>query len=635
MADMEHAENSNTIETTGATNAADATDTQTDTPAATNPGSAQAEATNDTNDTTEATEADAASAPASASAGEAEPDGQSETPSIRVIPQPRYERYQRYDPTGARDAYDEMADELERQAREAMDTIRETMGDLGERVRQTLEYTSTLWNDVADVPEANESDVHELADIKARALARRWVARDFLVEPDLPIGMGVTDFQESAVWRVELRERGETRTLSESSDPYRGARPPAPGPVLPVWDYDFPDTPDIEAGERRERLAGTESLGACLTCNGAGNRVCVACEGKGFTQCPICHGKGRNVCRRCRGRGRIADPAAERRARADKSYVQVQAERLGVNAAEWLADLSERLRQDYGVPLPPSGQWAPQAPASGETIPCPDCMGGYTPCTCNNGKVPCAVCHGSARSECPACAGTGQVIRRREVVRRFDTRIGVRNLPLDDGVAAWLTEPMLRKSAGEVVWQGAAGAMGEQEPRGVPTSVWTAARDLVSASQRNPSTLAGAASGFTDASAGQPGAGERRVISREVVLSRTPVTKVDYLFANRPYTFVAVGTTGSERFWSQTFPPRWSRLGRFVQALARDVSGERGPRQIEGEGHRSLRDLRGLRAERQAHTTPTTDETDTLPRLRIVEDRPADDSDSGADDAQG
>jgi len=632
MADMEHAENSETRETTDATNAADATaataatDARTDTPAATI-GSAQATGVTDVTDVTDPTDANDAR-------------DEAEAPSPRVIPQARYERYQRYDPTGARDAYDEMADELERQAREAMGVIRETMGDLGDRVRQTLEYTSSLWNDAAEPPEANESDVHELADIKARALARRWVERDFLVEPNLPVGMGVTDFQESAVWRVELRERGETRTLAESSEPYRGARPSAPGPVLPVWDYDFPITPDLEAGERRERLANTESLGACVSCNGAGNRVCISCEGKGFTQCPTCHGKGRNVCRRCRGRGRIADPAAERRARADKGYVQVQAERLGVNAAEWLADLSERLRQDYGVPLPPSGQWAPQAPASGETIPCPDCMDGYTPCTCNNGKLVCAVCHGSARSECPACAGTGQVIRRREVLRRFDTRIGARNLPLDDGAAEWVTEPMLRKNVGEIIWQGAADAMGEQAPRGTPGAVWAAARELVRASQRDARSVAqpGAPQESANTTAGSAGAGERHVIARQVVLSRTPVTRVDYLFADRPYTFVAVGTTGAERFWSDSFPPRWSRLGRFVQALARDVSGDRAPRQIEGEGHRSLRDLRDLRAQRSSSTPggapTTTDDTDTLPRLRIVEDRPAENDEHDANDAQ-
>jgi len=623
MADMEHAENSDTIKTTGVDDAIEArTD---DTTAASTTASAQANVTD---------EASAPSAQPPATDGDDQP--RATPPPPQTIPQARYERYQRYDPTGARDTYDEMADELERQAREAMGTIRETMGDLGDRVRQTLEYTSSLWNEVADPTEANESDVHELADIKARALARRWVERDFLVEPDLPVRMGVTDLQESAVWRVELRERGEIRTLAESSDPYRGARPPLPGPVLPVWDYDFPITPDLEAGERRERLAGTESLGACLTCNGAGNRVCVACEGKGFTQCPTCHGKGRNVCRRCRGRGRIADAAAERRARADKGYVQVQAERLGVNAAEWLADLSERLRQDYGVPLPPSGQWAPQAPASGETIPCPDCIEGYTPCTCNNGKLPCAVCHGSARSDCPACAGTGQVIRRREVVRRFDTRIGARNLPLDDGAAEWITEPMLRKSVGEIVWQGAAETMGEHSPRGVPTLVWAAARELASASQRDARSVASPpTTEATGADATQPGAGERHVIARQVLLSRTPVTRVEYLFADRPYAFVAVGAMGAERFWSDTFPPRWSRLGRFVQALARDVSGERAPRQIEGDGHRSLRDLRDLRdlrAQRQGDAPANTNETDTLPRLRIVEDPRADD---GADDAQG
>ena len=112
---------------------------------------------------------------------------------------------------------------------------------------------------------------------------------------------------------------------------------------------------------------------ACLRCNGTGHQSCHHCEGKGFVQCPVCHGRDSVTCRRCRGRGRIADAQAERRARASKSYLQVHAERLASDAAVRLADLSERLRQEHGVPLPPSSDWLPTAPASGETTPCPDC----------------------------------------------------------------------------------------------------------------------------------------------------------------------------------------------------------------------------------------------------------------------
>ena len=40
---------------------------------------------------------------------------------------------------------DDVADELERQARETMRIFRDSMGDLGERVRQVLDRASELW----------------------------------------------------------------------------------------------------------------------------------------------------------------------------------------------------------------------------------------------------------------------------------------------------------------------------------------------------------------------------------------------------------------------------------------------------------------------------------------------------------
>ncbi|HEU5347863.1 MAG TPA: hypothetical protein VFU63_04550, partial [Ktedonobacterales bacterium] len=291
----------------------------------------------------------------------------------------------------------DLTDELERQARETIRMFRESMGDLGTRVRQALDHASELWEESSGIdPEsAGTRNLAPANELRARELARRWVARDFLVDPDLPNGMHTRALYETAVWRVELSERGETRTLAESSAPWTGTLPPPPSPILPVWDYSFPATPEIASGERRERLAESEMAGACLVCNGTGHRSCRDCDGKGFTRCPECRGRARVTCRRCRGRGRIADAAAERKARASKGYFQVQAERLASDAAEKLADFSERLRQDYGVPLPPSGQWAPTAPASGETIPCPDCMDGTVPCTCKTGKIVCATCKGS------------------------------------------------------------------------------------------------------------------------------------------------------------------------------------------------------------------------------------------------
>ncbi|MGH2517909.1 MAG: hypothetical protein ACRDHP_19860, partial [Ktedonobacterales bacterium] len=319
-----------------------------------------------------------------------------------------------------RETYDEILEELERQARETMRVFRESAGDLGARVRDIMDKATGYWEETgSETPPPSLVPPDDEA--QARALARRWVDIDFLVDPDLPTAMHVAGVNSGSVWKVELRERGESRLLSDGREPYTGVQPPAPGPILPVWDYDFPSSPDIEAGERRERVPGTEMLGACLRCNGTGHRGCKECEGKGFVQCPVCHGRAKLPCPRCRGRGRIADPAAERRARASKSYFQVQAERLAENAAGRIADMSERLRQEYGVPLPPSGQWMPLAPASGETIPCPDCVNGSIHCDCGNGKRVCPTCHGTSADTCAACGGTGRVIQYREILRRFDT----------------------------------------------------------------------------------------------------------------------------------------------------------------------------------------------------------------------
>ncbi len=356
-----------------------------------------------------------------------------------------YESVPAHDVT-AHEAHD---DDLERQARETMRVIRDTVGELGTRVRQAIEYASNSWEETLPVATA-PGTVPGADDARARALARRWVAIDFLVDPELAEAMSVHAVRGASVWKISLRERGETRTLSESSESYKGVTPPPLGPILPLWEYSSPALPDIESGERRERLPQTTALGACLKCNGSGHRSCATCEGKGFVQCPVCHGRSRTPCRRCRGRGRIADPAAERRARSARSYLQVQAERFAADAGDKLADLAERLRQDYGVPLPPSAQWAPVAPASGETIPCPDCVNGTVACACGNGKRVCEQCHGTGAQTCDACAGSGRVVRFKELVRRFDTHISQRVLPADDPAAAgWVPDDILRRGSGE------------------------------------------------------------------------------------------------------------------------------------------------------------------------------------------
>lgn len=465
------------------------------------------------------------------------------------------------------DPSDDMTDELERQAREALRLFRESAGELGTRVRDVLDRASSYWQEAGPEPPAVGA-VPSADDMRARELARRWSAVDFLVDPELPEMMTVRSVRATAIWQIELRERGETRFLSEGFEPYNGEVMGVPGPVLPVWEYAFPSSPDIQAGERRERVRGTETLAACHSCNGTGHRACASCSGKGFVQCPACHGRSRLPCPRCRGRGEIADPVAERRARSHKGYLQVQAERFATDASSRIADFAEKLRQDYGVPLPPSATWAPTAPASGETIPCPDCVDGTIPCTCRSGKRICDSCGGTGAAVCTSCAGTGRNVRYREVVRRFDTRISERMLPLEDPAeAAWLTDEMVRRARGEPVWAGDPATVSAATPLGVPARVWTAALDFV---RGNGHALPAPPTGASGGGRG-PTEDSRRVTLRRVYLTRIPVVRVDYSFSGKAFAFVAVGASGSERFWSQDFPPRWSRVGRFFKAVSRDL----------------------------------------------------------------
>ncbi len=537
---------------------------------------------------------------------------------------------------------DEIADDLERQARETMRVIRESAGELGTRVRQVLDHAATLWNQAGPgAPTTNDrtsaiSSAHEL---RARALARRWRTIDFLVDPELPDGMVVGAIADAAAWRVELRERGETRILAEATEPYQGDRPVVLMPTLPVWDYSFPAVPEIAAGERRERLADSGMIGACLACNGTGHQACRHCDGKGFVECPTCHGRARVMCRRCRGRGRIADPQAERQARASKSYLQVHAERIATDAAGRLADLSERLRQEYGVPLPPSTDWMPTAPASGETIPCPDCIDGKVACSCGNGKLVCDVCRGSGHAACASCGGSGRVVRFREVVRRFDTRHSSKVIPADGIAIAHLVDvPALRRATGDVAWEGSVEQLDERldagAPAQVPGPVWRAAQEL--AREHVAREAAGEARDAAQATGGEAKAkGERRVLSRQMRITRIPLTHVEYTFAGYPFSFLAVGYSGTERFWAETFPPRWSRVGRFFRAVMRDLEdfgGDFSKPEIHGQADVAVLDeYRARRASNGAHNgaqhvriveEPVTDQATDQAKDEVVAQEP-------------
>ena len=99
----------------------------------------------------------------------------------------RRERRQSTTPSDAPQPFDDFADELEAQAREIVRVFRENVGELGERVRQAVDHASTLWNEAAEAAPAPASSDPHPQELRARALMRRWVKRDFLVDPDLPM----------------------------------------------------------------------------------------------------------------------------------------------------------------------------------------------------------------------------------------------------------------------------------------------------------------------------------------------------------------------------------------------------------------------------------------------------------------
>jgi hypothetical protein len=190
-------------------------------------------------------------------------------------------------------------------------------------------------------------------------------------------------------------------------------------------------------------------------------------------------------------------------------------------------------------------------------------------------------------------------LRHRQLVRRFDTRLSDRMLPLDDeSMTQHLNEDMVRKGIGEQVWEGAFDSFPPAPPASVPPAIWASALAFAYDQERALTTAASAG----DAASAD---GERHVISRRMALSRIPLTRMEYTFAEHQFSVVAVGRSDSERFWAQTFPPRWSRVGRFLKALTRDLQGESMPRRptvplTEPGGVSSLEEFRLRREQTRA-----------------------------------
>jgi hypothetical protein len=216
-------------------------------------------------------------------------------------------------------------------------------------------------------------------------------------------------------------------------------------------------------------------------------------------------------------------------------------------------------------------------------------MDGTIPCSCKTGKLVCATCKGSGYAPCAACDGSARVIRYREVRRRFDTRVTSRTVtPARAEEAGWLTSAMLRRASEETAWEGDLDEVTGETPLGVPAGVWMVARSLVNGENGENN-----AEGSEPSSEPEADDLERHVIGRRLRLTCIPVTHVEYSFDGREFDFTSVGPSGSERFWADAFPARWTRVGRFFRAVVRDLNGERDDRKrLPGGAPRPLDEYR-------------------------------------------
>jgi hypothetical protein len=435
-------------------------------------------------------------------------------------------------------------DELTQQLQEMGRAVRDGLSQAGGRLRQVFGRASQLWDESAVPPPTRLTGSRD--EEYVRQLAKRWSQQDFLVTPDLGDNMAIEAWERMDLWEFRVQTRWETRAFEVTTEPYSGSKPVTSGRILPVWDYVLPVVSDPQTQLVRERMPDADELMMCLSCNGSGRVACSTCTGKGWVVCPDCKGRTKIRCPRCKGKAMIPDWGGPRRG-PGKNFFQAQAEHLADAVKERASDMVDSVRQ-Y-VPLP-GGQ--PQL-APGERpkgmIPCPECVDGEIECSCGSGKRVCATCQGAKSQPCPICKGSGQVIRHREIVRRFESREMV-------GTAGetGIPEKALRSAEGDVITTVETIQALEQPtpPEGLSEEVWHAAQEAARKHR-------------------QPSAPEQHAMFQSVEFLRVPVVKVVYTYGEAPYTFYAFGAEGRERFFAESFPPRWKRVERFVRSVAQEL----------------------------------------------------------------
>jgi hypothetical protein len=446
-----------------------------------------------------------------------------------------------------KDGFQGSSDDLDKRIEDIKRLVVQGANEAQQRIKRVVDRAGGYWQQSQTAPMPHQpSSVEEH---RIRQLANMWSNQNWRVARELGTYMEVRSLRTDEVWETTLETRWETRTMEILNEPYQGRNVGMPRPLLPVWDYQLPDVVGLKAPLTRTRLHDLDEVVSCTNCNSTGHVLCSNCNGRGWIVCPECKGRTKKRCTTCRGRGYISDvaPNGEK-----KPFFQRQADTLMRSVSGKFSDALDGIRQQ-GVPVPNPMDTDPAS--KGPVIPCPDCVKGEMPCTCGNGKRVCDVCEGARMALCNNCAGTGKLVRHREIVRSFDLRTQARIVG-----ESVIPSQYLEKSHGDLVYSAeiTEPLYADAPPDEVPNDVWRSAVEMINAEQRQD----------------KPGIDpqtQSRPTLQVVELVRIPYTVVDYHYADQDYTLYIYDNEGQEKFYAESYPVRWDRIDRLFKAISNDL----------------------------------------------------------------
>ncbi|MFL5655666.1 MAG: zinc finger-like domain-containing protein [Ktedonobacteraceae bacterium] len=441
-------------------------------------------------------------------------------------------------------------DEIDKRLEEIKRTVTQGANEAQQRIKRVIDKAGGYWQQAQTIPTPRQASNEE--EQRIRQLANMWSSENWRIARELGNYMDLISWSVDEVWEVTLQTRWETRTMETMTEPYTGRPLGKAQPLLPVWDYELPVVTGLKGPTSHTQLEGLDEVVACTNCNGTGRALCATCAGRGWYVCPECRGRTKKRCSTCRGRGYVADWVQTEK----KPFFKKQAENIASSVNERVADVFDGIRQS-GVPIPNPMDTDPAN--KGKTVPCPDCVNGEVDCTCGNGKRICETCQGAKSSFCVNCAGTGKVVRHREIARHFELRVQTRiigNSPIP--------ERRLTSAGGELVYNAEVNEplYPEAPSQGVPMDVWRATISLVESESTNQDVTG------TRADTAQGGT---RPTLQVLELVRIPYTRVDYHYGDQDYAFYAYDGAGQEKFYADRYPARWDRIERLVRAISNDL----------------------------------------------------------------